>query len=366
MFGYTKQELSLIWLDSFAQLEYKHKKMLLDLSGKDFDATKIIENGKEYLVNNVGVQVYSVMKASLSVEYITQVVEGLERRGVKAVTYTSSNYPKALNNVDYPPLVLYAKGNIKLLNEENIFGIVGSRKSLAQSLSIASDYAKELSNAGFTLVTGIAQGVDESVIKSVLNGNGKVISILAGGIDNVYPQTNQKLCDKVAVNGLVISERLPEVTAMPYMFPVRNRLISGLSKGVLIVSAGKKSGTLWTADYALEYGKDVFAIPYGIGIASGEGCNKLIKQGALLTDTPEDIITHYGIKVDSKEKLQLTPLEKNIVEILSQGSSHVELIAQGLNKKTFEITPTLSIMEIKGLVIKTGNNYQLTRSNLED
>lgn len=366
MFGYTKEELCLIWLDSFTELEYKHKKMLLDLADGVLDATTIVNAGKEYLVNNLSATTYSVIKNSLNVDYIKQVIEGLERRFFKAVTFVSKDYPKNFEHVDCPPLVLYTRGDVSLLNAERLFSIVGSRKTLPQSLALATDYAKKLSSAGFVLVTGIAQGVDETVIKTVLEGNGKVISIIAGGIDNIYPQTNQKLVDKIAKNGLIISENLPEVKSLPYMFPVRNRLIAGLSKGTLVVSAGKKSGTLWTANYAVEYGKDLFAIPYSVDISSGEGCNQLIKQGASLTDTPQDILDYYGVKKEEREKPKLSPEQQLIIKALGEGGQHVEKLAEKLGKRAFEITPILSIMEINGLITKAGNIYQLTRSNLED
>ena len=362
--SYTKEELCLIWLDSFAGLEYKHKERLIDLA-EVLDATTILQKGKEYLLTNLDPNVYSTLKNSLNVEYINFVLKGLERHGIRAVTIKSKNYPQKLKNVKIPPLVLYTKGNVELLNDLNSFAIVGSRKTLPQSIAIAKDYSSSLIDAGVTLVTGIAQGIDQAVCQTAVDKGGKIISVITGGIANVYPKSNTQLLEKVAKVGLVISEYPPEVSPMPYMFPVRNRLFAGLSKGVLIVSAGSKSGTLWTADYALEYGKDVFAVPYSIGIASGEGCNALIKQGANLTDTPKDILDFYGLKQKTK-KFSLSQEEQSIVKILSEGEKHVEQISVALQKRAMEITPTLAIMEIKGLVVKNGNVYQLTSTHLED
>ncbi len=361
--SYTKEELCLIWLDSFLGLEYRHKERLIAISG-ELDATTILQKGKDYLLTNLDPNVYSTLKNSLNVDYIKMVLKGLERHGVKAVTIRSKDYPQKLKNVKIPPLVLYTKGNIQLLNDFDSFAIVGSRKSLPQSLAIAKDYASRLLECSFTLVTGIAQGVDQTVCQTAVDKGGKIISVITGGIANVYPKSNTQLLEKVAKVGLVISEYPPEVSPMPYMFPIRNRLFAGLSKGVLIVSAGRKSGTLWTADYALEYGKDVFAVPYSVGIASGEGCNSLIKQGAILTDTPKDILDFYGIEQKTKS-LDLSDEEQAIVKILGEGEKHVEQISVALNKRAIEITPTLSIMEIKGLVIKNGNVYQLTSTHLE-
>ncbi len=362
---YTREELCLIWLDSFNGLEYKHKNTLITLAGQDLNAKSIVEKGKDYLLTSLDAKVYSTLNSALTNEYMNYVLAELDKQGIKCVTIKSKDYPQSLKNIKCPPLVLYAKGDVGLLNQK-LFCIVGSRKSLSLSIALTKDYVSALVDAGFTLVTGIAQGVDETVLKSVLENGGKAISVITGGFNNVYPKSNTSLLEKVIENGLAISEYPPTVAPMPFMFPVRNRIFAGLSSGVLVVSAGKKSGTLWTADYAVEYGKDVFAIPYSVGIASGEGCNNLIKQGANLTDSPKDILDYYGIEEKQNQVEQFSQKEKELIKLLSNGEMHVEKISASLNKRTFEITPTLSILEIKGVVTKEGNIYQLARSYSEE
>lgn len=362
---YTREELCLIWLDSFSGLEYKHKNTLIALAEKELNAKSLVEKGKDYLLTSLDAKVYSTLNSALTNDYMNYVLAELEKQGIRCVTIKSKEYPQSLRNIKCPPLVLYAKGNVGLLNEK-LFCIVGSRKSLPLSLALTKDYASALIDANFTLVTGIAQGVDETVLKSVLEKGGKAISVITGGFNNVYPKTNVSLLEKVAKEGLVLSEYPPTVAPMPFMFPVRNRIFAGLSNGVLIVSAGRKSGTLWTADYAVEYGKDVFAIPYSVGIASGEGCNNLIKQGAILTDTPIDILNYYGIEEKQTQSHEFSLEEKEILKILSNGEMHVEKISANLNKRTYEITPILSVLEIKGVVIKEGNIYQLARNYSEE
>lgn len=366
MQGYERKELSLIWLDSFSELDYKHKQILIELAGEDFDAKSLVEKCKEYIIAEISAEVYSTLKNSLTVEYIQSVVGELNQKGIRAITCNSKDYPESLINIDHPPLVLYVKGDASLLNSNNLFAVVGSRKSLPVSVGIAKDYVEQLVSASFVMVTGIAEGVDECVIKTTLEKGGKVISVVAGGLDNVYPKTNQKLLDRVAESGLAVSEYPPKTAVMPYMFPIRNRIFAGLSKGVLIVSAGKKSGTLWTANYALEYGKDVFAIPYSIGVSSGEGCNALIKEGANLTDTPNDILEFYGVHNEEKTKIEFTEQERQIINVLSQGEKHINQICSETGKRAFELTPLLSAMEINGYLIKNGNTYQLTRNYSED
>lgn len=362
MNNYTKEELACIWVDSFLCLEYKYKKEIIELVGSD-SINKVFQENKDYLEKLIGAENFNTLISSSNKEYLTFVVKGLESRKIKAITFVSNGYPEDLLNVECPPLVLYCIGETKLLNGEN-FSIVGSRKTLPISLKLAEDFAKELSSVGFTLVTGIAEGVDSTVLHTAIENGGKVISVIAGGIDNIYPKSNAHLLDKVLEKGLVIAEYPPEIVPKPYHFPVRNRIIAGLSKGVLVVSAGKRSGTLYTAEYADQLSKPVFAIPYSVGVSSGVGCNDLIKKGAILCDSPEDILNYFG-KEKSKEGLNLSLEEKNIVSMLLEGELHVEKLCALLNKKVFEITPFLSMLEMKGLIVKSGNVYGLARNNLE-
>ena len=134
---------------------------------------------------------------------------------------------------------------------------------------------------------------------------------------------------------------------------------------MLVISAGIKSGTLYTAEYAGEYGKDLFALPYSVGVKSGEGCNELIKRGAILTDNPKEILEFYGLE-DKEDKVQLSDTEKDIIKALSDGQMHIEKLSAVLNKRTFEIMPTLSILEIKGVIAKGGNVYELVRKYSEE
>lgn len=361
---YTKEELSLIWLDSFDGLEYKHKKIIFDFIKSEERITDGLSLAKDYILNNVGENEFNTMLSSANQAYLKYLLDELNRKEIEVITFLSKEYPESLKQIEIEPLVLYVKGNLELLNTE-IFGIVGSRKSLPQSIALAGEYVKDLSKS-FTFVTGIAEGVDSAVIKSALQEKAKVISVIAGGFDNIYPSQNKDLLDKVAEKGLVVSEYPPKVSPKPYYFPIRNRIIAGLSKGVLIISGAKRSGTLYTATYAGEFGKDLFAIPYSVGVKSGEGCNELIKNGAILTDTPQDILDFYGIEKTNK-KLELTDDEREILRTLSEnGQMHIEKLSSVIGKRTFIIMPTLSSLEIKGLISKGGNIYGLTQSYSEE
>ena len=357
MKSYTAEELCLIWLDSFLGLEYKHKHELYKYIDGKSGIKSLIESGKEYIINAVGEKEYSTIMASANKSYLDYVLKALEDRNLVAVTNVSKDYPERLREVPCPPLVLYVLGKPEILGGNN-FAIVGSRKSLPLSLSLAESFTKELVDADFIPVTGIAEGVDSAVLKAAVEKGKPAISVLGGGHDHVYPKSNIELCKMVAKVGAVVSEYPPEVTPRPYHFPVRNRIIAGLSKGTLVVSGAVKSGTLYTAEYTEELGRYLFAIPYSVGVQSGAGCNELIKKGAYLTDKPQDILEFYGI--EKKEvKQSFTDDELKIINTLANGDAHIEKICADTGKQVFEISPILSMLEIKGVVVKSGNVYSL-------
>ena len=358
---FTRAEKCLIWLDGFVGLEYKHKREFIEEYAQE---ENLLELAKRYILSRVGEKEYRTVKNSFSEEYIEFLIESYQKKGISLTTCLSEDYPKNLNEINCPPLVIYYKGDLKLL-DKHTFAIVGSRKSLPISLNIAERYTEDLVSAGFIPVTGIAEGVDGRVLNKTLEVGGKPVSVIAGGFNNIYPKHHAELVDKVAKNGLVLSEYPPDTVPKPYLFPVRNRIIAGVSKGVLVVSGAMRSGTLYTAEYAVDFGKDLFAVPYSIGVPSGAGCNDLIKKGAILTDSPKDIIDFYGLTVQ-KPIVNLSADEKTVISLLKDGGLHIEKICALLKKQVFEITPLLSVLEIKGLVIKSGNVYALTRNDLEE
>ncbi len=350
---YNEKELCLIWLDSFIGLEYKHKSSLYNSLGEVKGIKTFIEQNAEYIKREIGENNYKTLVNSANGDYLDFVLSPLEKNGVVAITIDSEYYPSQLLSTDIPPLVLYAKGNLDLLKDEK-FSIVGSRKSLPISIKTAEKFAESLVGAGLTLVTGIAEGIDKAVILEGLK-SGKIISVIAGGFNKIYPASHVGLFEEISEKGLALSEHPLDVNPQPYFFPARNRIIAGLSKGTLIVSGGTKSGTKYTATFAEEYGRDLFAIPYNVGVTSGAGCNELIKMGAHLADCPEDILSFYGLD-GNEEEVSLTQEEKEVIKALDNGSLHIEKISIITGKKPFELTAILSALEIKGLVVKVGSN----------
>lgn len=358
---YSEKELLIIWLDSFHEIDYKNKRALYELLLFKSDLKRTIETSKAEITAALGDAGYNVLYCSANGNYLKETLSKLEAAGEIAITAESELYPERLKEIPEPPLALYAKGNSELLKNE-IFGIVGSRKSIPLSLSVAKDFSTELINGGFTLVTGTAEGVDSEVLKAGLS-SGKVIAVSASGLNNIYPALNAGLIDKIAEKGLVISEQREDVKAMPFMFPVRNRIIAGLSVGTLIVSGRLKSGTMYTAGYAIDYGRDLFAVPYSVGIESGTGTNELIKNGAILADSPKDILSFYGIESKTEEETHFSDTEREIVSALKDSPLHIEKVTERLNKQVYEITSALTVLEIKGVVYKNGTNtYGLVRN----
>ena len=344
---YTEEEINLIVFASLEELSDRLKHNLF------FECKS--DDRQKYAVKSLPSGVYNIVKDKFeSGIYRTQILENLKNKGISCVTYLSPLYPENLKNIGEPPIVLYCKGNIQLL-KTNCFSVVGSRATPAQSIALAKRISGELTEA-FTVVTGMAEGADSAAVDGALP-SGKIISVLANGFDWFYPATNKSLIEKVAQNGLLISEYPPHIQPLKYNFPLRNRIIAGLSRGVLIVSAGEKSGALITAEYALEYGRELFAFPYNAGVASGAGCNSLIKNGAYLTENILDILEVFGLDLKTSSAVKLSADEAAVLkEIKITGEGFLPEIAQKLNKFTYQLIPVAMSLEIKGLISRLGGN----------
>ncbi len=355
---YNLDEKALIVLDSYDGLEYKHKSAILSLYKSAGDMFKNSTPAYSYIAKNLGESLANTLLNSACDEqsgYVEFVMNKLIKRGIEAITFLSTDYPQRLKNLPLSPLVLYAKGNTSLLNEKHTFGIVGSRKTLPFVLKTGETIANDLSRSGVVIVSGSAIGGDRSALLGSI-GSGKVISVLAHGHDYLYPQSNRSLVDKIAQSGLVISEYPPETTSAPWRFPMRNRLISALSDGILILSGAEDSGTRHTAKFAEAYSKRIYAIPYSIGEKSGEICNLLIKLNkAQLVENSFDVAQGENIQITEELIPDLTDEEIEILSVMD-GQTHIDKISELTGKKSFEIISILSMLEINGIVSRGANN----------
>jgi len=212
-----------------------------------------------------------------------------EKAAVKVVPFTDSTYPARLRMIPDPPPLLYVKGDIRSEDEKAV-AVVGSRSASDYGRRVARDLCRGLASLGFTIVSGMARGIDGTAHGTALNAGGRTIAVLGSGVDRAYPAEHQQLYQRISENGAVISEFPLGTRPMAFNFPARNRLISGLSLGVVVVEATEKSGSLITAALALEQGREVFAVPGEVGASRSRGAHRLIRQGAKLVETVDDIM----------------------------------------------------------------------------
>ncbi|SFS54368.1 DNA-processing protein DprA [Marininema halotolerans] len=224
--------------------------------------------------------------------FVQRVQEELSHRKIQALTIWDRDYPELLRKLPQPPWILYLKGNRSLLNGRCL-AVVGTRKPTHYGKNITKSLMTEVVAQGWTVVSGMAAGIDGDAHRSVLNTGGKTIAVLGSGVDVVYPKHHQSLYERLVQEGLVLSEMAPGTKPHPGLFPQRNRIISGLSHGVLVVEAAERSGSLITADCSLEQGRDVFAIPGPITSEKSLGTNRLIQQGAKCVLSGSDIVEEF-------------------------------------------------------------------------
>ena len=273
------------------------------------------------------------------------------KSGLKIITLFCQDYPQALKNIPGRPIVLYVSGN--LTDQDNLaFGIVGSRGASFYGLNSAEKFAAELSACGLTIVSGMARGVDTYAHRGALKVKGRTIAVMGSGFSNIYPAQNADLAKDISLSGAVISEFPMETKPLAQNFPRRNRLISGLSRGVLITEAARNSGALITADFALEQGREVFALPGRIDSTGSIGANALLKQGAKLVTCCEDILEELNLAVVNKKESVLPPENQKIVcaddESMLYGCISRQPVAiDDLMEKT-----SLSTSQISGLILK--------------
>jgi len=241
----------------------------------------------------VKVDVAAEINKGIADDAITPTLAWLEDSNNHIVTLADSDYPQALLNIPDPPLLLYVKGQLDLLNRPTL-AVVGSRSATPQGMNNAEAFAKSLSDAGLCIISGMAHGIDAAAHRGALRGHGGSIAVVGTGLDKVYPSANRDLAHALAQKGTLVSEFPLGTPPLATNFPRRNRLISGMSLGCLVVEASLQSGSLITARLALEQGRDVFAIPGSIHAPQSKGCHALLKQGAKLVEAAQDILEELG------------------------------------------------------------------------
>jgi DNA processing protein len=240
--------------------------------------------------------------AQAGLEKASKDLEASVKAGCQVVAYSSDDYPPRLKQIPDPPLVLYVRGDVKALSQLGV-AIVGTRRPTAYGSQVAQRLARDLAQRQLVIVSGLARGIDSAAHRGALEAAGKTVAVLGSGIDVIYPRENKRLAEQVSECGALISEFPPGTSPAPENFPIRNRTISGLSLGVLVIEAAEYSGSLITARLALEQNREVFAVPGNITSAQSFGPNHLIKQGAKLVDEWIDVIEEFPAEI----RMQLLP-----------------------------------------------------------
>lgn len=338
----------------------------LDLLARNFETLKKAWNASEK-------ELLPILKPALTSKFLKfredfdleKYKRQLHKQKISSITLLDKEYPGLLKAINNPPAVLYAKGDTSLLNSSSI-AIVGTRRITHYGREITELFARELASAGLTIVSGMAFGVDGVAHKAAIDVNGKTIAVLGNGVDLAYPKENEKLYEEILDRkGLITSEYAPGMPPNNGTFPARNRIVAGLSMGVLVTEGAEDSGSLITANFGLEFGRPVFAVPGPITSQLSKAPLDLIEKGAKLVMRTEDILKELKISSsakaseDKKKFKDLNKEEKKIMEVLENEGLYFDEIAKKTGIVSSLLGTTLSLMEIKGLIKNSGSLYSL-------
>jgi DNA processing protein len=293
-------------------------------------------------------------------------LERAKRAGIELLTREHPGYPAVLAHIPSPPPLLYVRGRLADADRWSV-AVVGTRSPTSYGKEAARRLAGDLAAAGITVVSGLAIGIDTIAHSATLEQSGRTIAVLASGLDQVYPERNRALAERIVASGAMVSEFPIGTRPIPQLFPVRNRLISGLSLGTLVVEAGASSGALITVDYALEQGRDVFAVPGSIFSKVSQGTNRLIRNGATIATQAEDILEALNLTARATQQEVQTafpddPTELALLELISYEPQHVDELRLSSGLPIAIVSSTLALLELKGLVRQAGlMQYVLAR-----
>ena len=306
------------------------------------------------------------LKEARDEAYFYRLFDQLDRREIRAITRLSGDYPSDLTSIYDPPPTLYMRGACPL-NSDRMFAIVGSRRSTRDGQRAAREIAEALSRADVTVVSGMARGIDTCAHEGAIAGAGRTIAVLGCGVDVVYPPENGELMERILDSGgAVVSEYTPGTQPLPGHFPQRNRIISGLCQGTLLVEGAQKSGAMITVNCALEQGRDVFAVPGSIYSPLSATPNRMIVDGAIPVVSPWEILEHYRwasrpevSDANPHREIQLDPDEQKLVEPLREQELSFEELTQITGFNAAELNSHLTMLELRGIIVKVpGGMYR--------
>lgn len=307
---------------------------------------------------DVGPTIASNIKKKADGKLAEKQLELMEKNQVQLLTFKDETYPENLKSIYDPPPFLFIKGETGE-QDKNAIAIVGCRAASQYGKQIAEKIGRELAKRGITIISGLAWGIDSIGHLAALEENSRTLAVFGSGLDVIYPSENRKLAERIIRNGAILSEFPLGTKPERQNFPKRNRLISGLSLGVVIIEAGPKSGALLTARHALDQNREVFAVPGNVGAKTSEGTNRLIKEGAKLVTTVEDILEELkifaplgqkGRSETEKDLSRLSAVEKSIYDLIRNEPYHIDKIAQETSMSTSRTLSALLSLELKGYI----------------
>lgn len=364
------EEIYALWFNNIIGLGNKSKALLLSNIGS---YEEIYKAGDGVYNEIVGEKLKDKISNSKDLNIIHKLYDTLKKENIKVTYLGHESYPSKIVNIYDFPFIIYYKGKEMndYLNKKKSVAVVGSRKATFYGKEIAKSFSKQLAKEKINIISGLAYGIDSAGHIGALEGDGYTIGVLGCGINIVYPQSSSELYDIISKKGTIISEYGLNVAPHPGLFPQRNRIISGLSDGVLVVEAEKKSGSLITADFALEQGKIVMAIPGKITDSKSIGCNNLIKMGAYCINDYYDVLEAVGVEVknnrydekkcDNFEEKEncLAPLEKIVYSCVSLEPVYIDDILFRTNIRVTELINILFSLENKGMIKQPVKGYYI-------
>lgn len=292
----------------------------------------------------------------------------LECRQLKidVVPKTSADYPRRLPEICDPPSILYRRG-VLLPQDELSIAIVGSRRCTMYGRRHAERLSAALSRAGFTIVSGLARGIDAAAHRGALQAGGRTLAVLASGVRDIYPPEHKELAEEISMQGALLSEMPIDQRPLPGLFPQRNRIISGLCLAVIVIEATRNSGALYTARHAMEQGREVFALPGSVDSLASEGCHDLIRDGATLVRSVDDVLSTLGplpmpaatsntVTIHSPRELVLNPLESQIINQISSSPIHIDEVLRETGIEASRVLATLTVLEMRRLIRRLPGN----------
>lgn len=300
-----------------------------------------------------------LLEISLDSDKIREIEEGIINGEFSIITYEDKYYPSGLEFIEDKPYALFYKGKIEKINQVEFIAVVGSRKPTEYGFKVTEEIVNGFSGQNVGLVSGGAMGIDSKAHKTAIDNEVFNIVVLGCGIDIIYPKQNSKLFSEIIKNGVIVTEYVPGEKPMPYNFPYRNRIISGISKGVVITEAALKSGAVITTSYAAEQGKKVIAVPGSIYSPLSKGCNQLIVDGANIYENVEDIFFQFNINYvkNKSRKGKCNGLKLKILKLLEENPRHIEEIKKETNIDISMINELLFEMQFNNEIIGLTGNY---------